>query len=77
MEVECNQMNFIFFINNGKNYSESIVQSISFHNELSIRNLMSEDGSRGECSFERVESIMIEEVELLRNILSGEVLGTD
>ena len=74
MEVECNQINFIFFINN---CSESIVQSISFHNELSIRNLMSEDGSRGECSFERVESIMIEEVELLRNILSGEVLGTD
>ena len=77
MEVECNQMNFIFFINNGKNYSESIVQSISFHNELSIRNLMSKDGSRGECSFERVESIMIEEVKLLRNILSDKVLGTD
>ena len=70
-------MNFIFFINNGKNYSESIVQSISFHNELSIRNLMSKDGSRGECSFERVESIMIEEVKLLRNILSDKVLGTD
>ena len=77
MEVECNQMNFIFFINNGKNCSESIVQSISFHNELSIRNLMSEDGSRGECPFERVESIMIEGVELLRNILSGKVLGID
>jgi len=38
---------------------------------------MSEDGSRGECFFERVESIIIEGVELLRNILLGKMLGID
>ena len=37
-EVKSNQVNFIFFINNGKNCSESIVRSISFYNELSIEN---------------------------------------
>ena len=47
--VKDNQMDFIFFINNGKSYSKSIVQSISFHNDLSIRNPMSENRSRGEC----------------------------
>jgi len=34
---------------------------------------MSEDGSRSECLLERIESIMIGEVELPRNVLSGEV----
>ena len=42
-------MNFIIFVNNGKDYSESIVQDISFHDELSIGNPMSKDKSRGEC----------------------------
>jgi len=65
-------MNFIFFINNQKNCSESIVQSISFHNELSIGNPMSENRSRGECLFEEVESIMTGEVKLLENVLLGE-----
>jgi len=51
--VKGNQMNFIFFINNGKNCSESIVWSISFYNKLSIRNIMSKDRSRGECLLER------------------------
>ena len=32
--VKRNQMNFIIFINNGEDCSESIVQGISFHNEL-------------------------------------------
>ena len=64
--VKGDQMDFIFFVNNGKNYSESIVQSISFHNELSIGNLMSEDGSG-------VESITTEGVKLLGNILPSEV----
>jgi len=65
-------MNFIFFINNGKDCSKSIVQSISFYNELSIGNPMSEDGGRGECFLERIESIMTRGVELLRNVLLGE-----
>ena len=66
-------MNFIIFVNNEEDCSESIVQSIGFHNELSIRNPMSEDRCRGKCFFERVESIYTGGVELLRNILSDEV----
>jgi len=70
--VKSNWTNFIFFINNGKDCSKSIVQSISFYNELSIKNPISEDKSRDECLLERVESIMIEEVELPRNVLLDE-----
>ena len=73
MRVKGNQMNFIFFVNNGKDCSESIVWSISFHDELSIRNLMSENGSRGKCLLKRVESITTEGVELPRNVFLGEV----
>ena len=43
VRVKSNQINFIFFINNGKNCSGSIVQSISFHDELSIENPISEN----------------------------------
>jgi len=66
-------MNFISFINNRKDCSKSIVQSISFHNKLNIGNLMSKDGSRGKCFLERIESITTEGVKLPRNILLGEV----
>ena len=66
-------MNFIIFINNEENCSKSIVQSISFHNELSIGNLISEDRDRDECLFERVKSIMTEGVKLPRNVLPGKV----
>ena len=66
-------MNFIIFINNGENCSESIVQSISFHNELYIRNPMSEDRSRGKYLLERIESITIGGVKLPRNVLSDKV----
>ena len=65
-------MNFIIFVNNGEDCSESIVQNISFHNELSIRNPMSEDRNRGKCFLERVESISTGGVELPRNILLDE-----
>ena len=65
-------MNFIIFVNNGEDCSKSIVQGISFHNELSIGNLMSEDRSRGKYFLERVESIYIGGVELPRNVLPGE-----
>ena len=68
--VKDNQMNFIFFVNNKKDYSKSIVQSISFHNELKVGDPMSKNRSRGECLLERVESIMTEEIKLLGNILS-------
>ena len=71
--VKDNQMNFILFVNNGKNCSKSIVQSISFHNKLSIGNPMSKDGSRHSCLLKRIESITTEGVELLRNILPGKV----
>ena len=73
VEVKDNQINFIFFINNGKDCSESIVQSIIFHDQSSIKNLMSEDGSRDECFLERIESIMTEGVELLRDVLPDKV----
>ena len=69
--VKSNWMNFIIFVNNEEDCSESIVQSISFHNKLSIRNPMSEDQSRNECFLERVESISTGGVKLPRNILLG------
>jgi len=69
--VKGHWMNFIFFVNNRKDYSESIVQSISFHNELSIVNPISENGSRGKCLLERIESITTGGVKLLRNVLLG------
>jgi len=70
--VKSNQMNFIIFVNNREDYSESIVQSISFHNELYIMNPMSEDRGRGKWFLERIESIMTEGVKLPRNVLPGE-----
>jgi len=70
--VKSNWMNFIIFVNNGEDCSKSIVQSISFHNELYIRNPMSEDRSRGKCLLKRVESITIGGVKLPRNVLLGE-----
>jgi len=66
-------VNFIIFVNNGEDCSKSIVQGISFHNELSIRNPMSEDRYRGKCFLERVESILTEGVKLPRNVLPGKV----
>jgi len=71
--VKSNWMNFIIFIDNGEDCSESIVQNISFYNELCIGNPMSKDRSRGKCLLERVESITTGRVELPRNILLSEV----
>ena len=73
MRVKSHQINFIFSINNREDCSESIVRSISFHNKLSIRNPISKNGSEGECLLKRIESIMIEGVELSRNVLSDQV----
>jgi len=66
-------MNFIFFINNKKDYSKNIVQSISFHKNLSIRNPVSENRSRGKYLLKRVESITARGIELPDNILLNEV----
>ena len=71
--VKGNWMNFIFIVNNRKNCSESIVQSISFHNKLSIRNPISKNRSGSKCFLERVESIMTGGVKLPRNVLLGEI----
>ena len=71
--VKGHQMNFIFFVNNRKNCSKSIVQSISFHNELSIGNLMSKDRGRYKCLLERIESITTEGVKLPRNVLLDKI----
>ena len=65
-------MNFIISVNNREDCSESIVRGISFHNELSIGNPMSEDRYGGECFLERVESIFTGGVELPRSVLPGE-----
>ena len=73
VEVKSNWMNLIFFVNNGKNCSKSIVQSISFHDELSIGNSMSKDGSGGKCLLERVESITTGEVKLPSGVLLDKV----
>jgi len=70
--VKGNWMNFIIFVNNGEGCSESIVQGISFHNKLSIGNLISEDRCRDECFLKRVENILTRGVELPRNVLLGE-----
>ena len=66
-------MNFIFFVNSKKDCSKSIVQSISFYDELSVRNPMSKNGSRSECLLERIEIIIIEGVKLSRDVLLDEV----
>ena len=66
-------MDFIFFINNEKDYSESIVQSISFHNELNIENPISKNRSGGECLLEKIKSIMIEGVKLPRDVLLDKI----
>ena len=66
-------MNFIFFINNGKDHSKSIVQGIGFHDELSIGNSMSENRSRGKCFLKRVKIIMIRGVEIPENVLLNEI----
>ena len=71
--VEDYQMNFIFFVNNGKDCNKNIVQSISFHDELSIGNPMSENEGRDECLLEKIESITTEGVELSRDILLDEI----
>jgi len=66
-------MDFIFFINNGKDCNESIVWSIGFYNELSIGDPISKNRSRGEYLFKRIESTITGGVELPRNVLLGEV----
>jgi len=70
--VKGNWVNFIIFINNGEDCSESIVRGISFHDELSIGNPMSKDRSGSKCFLERVESIYTGGVKLPRNVLLGE-----
>jgi len=72
VKVKDHWMNFILFVNNRKDCSKSMVQSISFHNKLSIRNPISENGNRGKCLLERVESITTGRVKLPRDILLGE-----
>ena len=75
MGVKGNWINFIFSINSRKDYSESIFQSISFHNKLSVGNPMSEDRSEGKYLLKRIESIMTGGVKLPRNVLLDEVLS--
>ena len=71
--VKSDCMDFIFFIYNQKDCSKSIVQSICFHNKLSIRNLVYKDGSKGKYLHEGVESIMTREIKLLEKVFLGKV----
>jgi len=71
VRVKGNWVNFIIFVNNGEDCSESIVQDISFYDELNIGNPMSKDRSGSKCFLERVESISTR-VKLPRNVLLGE-----
>ena len=73
MRVKGNWINFIIFVNNREDCSKSIVQGISFYDELSIRNPMIKNRCRDECFLEKVKSISTGGVKLLRNILLGEV----
>ena len=70
--VKGNWMNFIIFVNNEEDCSESIVQGISFHDELNIGNPMSKDRSKGKYFLERVKSIYTGGVKLPRNVLPDE-----
>jgi len=67
--MKGNWVNFIIFVNNGEDCSKSIVRGISFHDELSIKNPMSENRCRDKCFLERVESILTGGVKLPRNVL--------
>ena len=67
--VKSNWINFILFINNRKNHSKNIIKGISFHNKMSIRNLVHKNRSRDKCFFKKVESIITEEVKLLVDTL--------
>ena len=70
--MKSHWMNFIFFINNRENCSKSIVQSISFHNKLNVRNSISKDGSRSEYLLKRIESITTGGVKLLEDVFLDE-----
>jgi len=73
VRVESSWMNFVLFIHNRKNCSKSIVSSISFHDELSIRDPMYENESQSKCFLEEVKSISIEGIKLPENVLLGNV----
>ena len=54
--MKDNWMNFIFFIYNRKNYSESIVKDIGFHNELSIRDPVYRMGAKMNAFFKELKA---------------------
>ena len=49
VEVKGNQMNFIIFIHNRKNYSKSMVRDIDLYNELNIGDPVCKNKSGDEC----------------------------
>jgi len=64
-------VNFIIFIHNWKNCSESIVGGTSLHNELSIGDPVYKNRIKDECFLKRVKSIMTRGVKLPRDIFLG------
>ena len=53
--VECNKMYLIFFCHNWQYSYKSIIWDISFHNYLSVKDLVGKDWSRYECFFKDIE----------------------
>jgi len=68
--VKDNQINFIVFIYNRKNYSKSVARNICFHNKLNIRNPVSKNEYGDKYLLEEVENIIAEIIKLPKNILS-------
>ena len=70
--VKDNQINFIVFVYNRKNYSKSVARNICFHNKLNIRDPVSKNKYGDKCFLEEVENIIAEIIKLPRNVLSDE-----
>ena len=55
--VKGNQVNFILFIHNRKDYSESIVRDIGFYNKMNIRDLIYKNRSGDKCFFKKLKAL--------------------
>ena len=70
--MKDNQINFIVFVYNRKNYSKSVARNTCFHNKLNIRDPVSKNKYGDKCFLEEVENIIAEIIKLPRNVLSDE-----
>jgi len=70
--VKDNQIKFIVFVYNRKNYSKSVARHICFHNKLNIGDAISKDEYRDKCLLEKVEYIIAGIIKLPKNVLLDE-----